>query len=157
LKTLEISGQYSRAAAIAVFCLEIKYVFRLLTATLLNVLLFYNFRLALKILQNAGKDNEVSPSLRIVAVALSGFNLDNQSMWRESVTAATDHLVRTQLKDFHFCIIIRFLFIFQTDPYIRAMFAFLLTASSHNQDNEESYYSVLNVNSFFNLFSLFKR
>ena len=69
-----------------------------------------------------GSNSDASPSLRIVAVALSGFSLENSSLWRESVSAATVHL---------------------TDPYIRAMFAFLLAATSSAPESEESYSVVL--------------
>ena len=79
-------------------------------------------KLALKILQQVGSNSDASPSLRIVAVALSGFSLENSSLWRESVSAATVHL---------------------TDPYIRAMFAFLLAATSSAPESEESYSVVL--------------
>ena len=43
-------------------------------------------------------------------------------MWRDSVSAATEHL---------------------TDPYIRAMFAFLLAATSSSPESDESYSVVL--------------
>ena len=43
-------------------------------------------------------------------------------MWRDSVSVATEHL---------------------TDPYIRAMFAFLLAATSTSPESDESYSVVL--------------
>jgi hypothetical protein len=86
------------------------------------IIFIQEIKLALTILQQAGSNGDSSPSLRIVAVALSGFSLDNSSMWRDSVTAATEHL---------------------TDPYIRAMFAFLLAATSSSPESEESYSVVL--------------
>ncbi|XP_058794718.1 GATOR complex protein MIOS-B [Phymastichus coffea] len=98
LEKLEREGAYARATAISVFNL--------------------NLRQAIEIL-NRGASKIFSPTnLNIVAMALSGFTEDKNSMWRELCLKS-----RSQL----------------TDPYLRATFAFLTA------DND-SYENVLNEN-----------
>ncbi|CAG2068527.1 unnamed protein product, partial [Timema podura] len=95
LDRLESDGAYSRAAAIAVFSLKL--------------------RLSIEIL-NRGSEAQLKmghvSSLNIVAMALSGFSDDRNSMWRELCLKSLSQL---------------------TDPYLRAMFAFL-TAENGNYD-----------------------
>ncbi len=89
---LEQQNEHARAAAVAVFCLEI--------------------RLALQILDKAPKDD----SLHIVAMALSGFSEERSgALWREMVSNIVDKLA---------------------DPYLRAMFNFLLLSSLPPNDQE---------------------
>nr|CAD7396882.1 unnamed protein product [Timema cristinae] len=95
LDRLESDEAYSRAAAIAVFSLKL--------------------RLSIEIL-NRGFEAQIKmghvSSLNIVAMALSGFSDDRNSMWRELCLKSLSQL---------------------TDPYLRAMFAFL-TAENGNYD-----------------------
>ncbi|XP_063591435.1 GATOR2 complex protein MIOS-A-like [Penaeus indicus] len=82
LAQLENAGNYTRAAAVAVFNQRIKQ--------------------AIQILQKGAAVKE--PTLNSTAMALSGFTEDRKALWRE-----TCMMLRSQL----------------TDPYLRAMFAFL--------------------------------
>ncbi|XP_049939369.1 GATOR complex protein MIOS isoform X2 [Schistocerca serialis cubense] len=91
LDGLEVEGSYSRAAAIAVFNLRL--------------------RLAVEML-NRGASRNNDSKYTIVAMALSGFSDDKNSMWRELCITSRTHL---------------------SDPYLRALFAFL-TADSENYD-----------------------
>nr|CAD7262749.1 unnamed protein product [Timema shepardi] len=95
LDRLESDEAYSRAAAIAVFSLKLR-----LSIEILN----RGFEAQIKM-------GQVS-SLNIVAMALSGFSDDRNSMWRELCLKSLLQL---------------------TDPYLRAMFAFL-TAENGNYD-----------------------
>ncbi|XP_031849285.1 GATOR complex protein mio isoform X3 [Nomia melanderi] len=97
LERLERDGEYPRAAAIAVF----------------NLCL----RQAIEILNRGASKMSMSANLNIVAMALSGFSEDRNSMWRESCLKC-----RSQL----------------SDPYLRATFAFLTA--------DDSYENVLNEN-----------
>nr|XP_012151278.1 PREDICTED: WD repeat-containing protein mio-B isoform X3 [Megachile rotundata] len=97
LDRLEREGAYPRAAAIAVF----------------NLCL----RQAIEILNRGASKMSMSANLNIVAMALSGFSEDRNSMWRESCLKC-----RSQL----------------SDPYLRATFAFLTA--------DDSYENVLNEN-----------
>ncbi|XP_076291746.1 GATOR complex protein mio isoform X1 [Lasioglossum baleicum] len=97
LERLEREGEYPRAAAIAVF----------------NLCL----RQAIEILNRGASKMSMSTNLNIVAMALSGFSEDRNSMWRESCLKC-----RSQL----------------SDPYLRATFAFLTA--------DDSYENVLNEN-----------
>ncbi|XP_053983472.1 GATOR complex protein MIOS [Hylaeus volcanicus] len=97
LERLEREGAYPRAAAIAVF----------------NLCL----RQAIEILNRGASKMSMSANLNIVAMALSGFSEDRNSMWRESCLKC-----RAQL----------------SDPYLRATFAFLTA--------DDSYENVLNEN-----------
>ncbi|OXU30787.1 hypothetical protein TSAR_008781 [Trichomalopsis sarcophagae] len=98
LERLEREGAYPRATAIAVF----------------NLCL----RQAIEILNRGANKMSLATNLNIVAMALSGFSEDKNSMWRELCLKS-----RSQL----------------SDPYLRATFAFLTA------DND-SYESVLNEN-----------
>ncbi|KAK9501891.1 hypothetical protein O3M35_012529 [Rhynocoris fuscipes] len=84
VEQLESQGQVTKAAAIAVFSLQLKMAIKLLS-----------------------KSEHTT-----VAMALSGFNDDKNSIWRES------------------CLVSRLKL---TDPYLRAVFAFL-TSDSENYD-----------------------
>ena len=87
LNELEQRGEYSRAAAIAIFCLQI--------------------RLASQILQRGGEKH--SQDLSVFAIALSGFSEERSgALWREMVTSSCKNM---------------------SDPYLKAMFAFLLAVS----------------------------
>lgn len=90
LERLEREGAYPRAAAIAVF----------------NLCL----RQAIEILNRGATKMSMSTNLNIVAMALSGFSEDINSMWRESCLKC-----RSQL----------------SDPYLRATFAFLTADDSY--------------------------
>ncbi|CAL4060750.1 unnamed protein product, partial [Meganyctiphanes norvegica] len=83
LAQLENSGNYTRAAAVAVFNQRIKQ--------------------AIQILQR-GASIKKDHALNSTAMALSGFTEERKALWRETCTN-----LRSQL----------------TDPYLRAMFAFL--------------------------------
>ncbi|XP_043268495.1 GATOR complex protein MIOS-B [Venturia canescens] len=98
LERLEREGAYARATAISVF----------------NLCL----RQAIEILNRGASKMSMSTNLNIVAMALSGFSEDRNSMWRELCLKS-----RSQL----------------SDPYLRSTFAFLTA------DND-SYESVLNEN-----------
>ncbi|XP_015172042.1 PREDICTED: WD repeat-containing protein mio [Polistes dominula] len=98
LDRLVREGAYPRAAAIAVF----------------NLCL----RQAIEILNRGARKMLIATNLNIVAMAISGFSEDRNSMWRESCLKS-----RCQL----------------SDPYLRATFAFLTA------DND-SYENVLNEN-----------
>ncbi|XP_046467941.1 GATOR2 complex protein MIOS [Neodiprion pinetum] len=98
LERLEREGAYPRAAAISVFNLGL--------------------RQAIEILNRGADKMSLATNLNIVAMALSGFSEDRNSMWRELCLKS-----RSQL----------------TDPYLRATFAFLTA------DND-SYENVLNEN-----------
>lgn len=84
LERLEREGAYPRAAAIAVF----------------NLCL----RNAIEILNRGSNEMPMATNLNVVAMALSGFTEDRNSMWREMCLKS-----RSQL----------------SDPYLRATFAFL--------------------------------
>ncbi|XP_012282534.1 GATOR complex protein MIOS-B [Orussus abietinus] len=98
IERLEREGAYPRATAISVF----------------NLCL----RQAIEILNRGANKMALSTNLNIVAMALSGFSEDRNSMWRELCLKS-----RSQL----------------SDPYLRATFAFLTA------DND-SYDGVLNEN-----------
>ncbi|XP_015608765.1 GATOR complex protein MIOS-B [Cephus cinctus] len=98
LERLEREGAYPRAAAISVFNLGL--------------------RQAIEILNRGASKMSLATNLNIVAMALSGFSEDRNSMWRELCLKS-----RSQL----------------SDPYLRATFAFLTA------DND-SYENVLNEN-----------
>lgn len=108
LDRLVREGAYPRAAAIAVF----------------NLCL----RQAIEILNRGARKMSIATNLNIVAMAISGFSEDRNSMWRESCLKS-----RCQL----------------SDPYLRATFAFLTA------DND-SYENVL-VSKFFFSFKFFIR
>ncbi|XP_013772701.1 GATOR complex protein MIOS-like [Limulus polyphemus] len=95
LEKLEIDRQYSRAAAIAIFTLKMKRAIQILkkgaTAN-----------------PPVGKD----VNLNVVAMALSGFTQEKNTLWREMCD-----VLRPQLND----------------PYLRSMFAFL-TSDVDNYD-----------------------
>ncbi|KAH0544233.1 GATOR complex protein MIOS-B [Cotesia glomerata] len=93
LERLEREGQYARATAISVF----------------NLCL----RQAIDILNRGASKVSMASNLHIVAMALSGFSEDRNSMWRELCLKS-----RSQL----------------SDPYLRATFAFL-TADNDSYDN----------------------
>ncbi|KAJ8676074.1 hypothetical protein QAD02_011860 [Eretmocerus hayati] len=93
LERLEREGAYSRATAISVF----------------NLCL----RQAIEILNRGASKMISSTNLNIVAMALSGFSEDKNSMWRELCLKS-----RSQL----------------SDPYLRATFAFL-TADNDSYEN----------------------
>lgn len=95
VEKLMVAGQYSRAAAIAVFNLKL--------------------RLAIGVLNRGAEaqNKNDNSNLSIVAMALSGFSDDKSSMWREHCIQSRSRL---------------------TDPYLRAMFAFL-TSENENYDN----------------------
>ncbi|EFN84236.1 GATOR complex protein MIOS [Harpegnathos saltator] len=93
LEGLEREGAYARAAALAVF----------------NLCL----RQAIEILNRGATKMSMTANLDIVAMALSGFSEDRNSMWRESCLKS-----RSQLPD----------------PYLRATFAFL-TADNDSYEN----------------------
>lgn len=93
LEGLEREGAYARAAALAVF----------------NLCL----RQAIDILNRGASKMSMTSNLDIVAMALSGFSEDRNSMWRESCLKS-----RSQLPD----------------PYLRATFAFL-TADNDSYEN----------------------
>jgi len=96
LKLLEDKGGYSRAATIAIFCLQI--------------------RLATQILQRGGEKHD--RELSVVAMALSGFNEERSgALWREMVAATAKNM---------------------TDPYLRAMFTFLLAISNPGPSQNHS-------------------
>lgn len=94
--------EYTRAAMLAAFHLKIRYAIEILG-------------------RGAEKVNDPS-SLRIAAIALSGFNQDKNGIWRSQCTIAHDQI---------------------QDPYLRAMFAFL------TPDND-SYETVLVILYFLN-------
>lgn len=96
VEALHSRGLYSRAAAIAVFNLKLRLAINVLTVEE----------------ENQNKRNNTS-NLSVVAMALSGFSDDRNSMWREHCM-----LSRARL----------------TDPYMRATFAFL-TAENENYEN----------------------
>lgn len=93
LERLEREGAYPRAAAISVFNLGL--------------------RQAIEILNRGADKMSLATNLNIVAMALSGFSEDRNSMWRELCLKS-----RSQL----------------TDPYLRATFAFL-TADNDSYEN----------------------
>ncbi|XP_034949422.1 GATOR complex protein MIOS [Chelonus insularis] len=93
LERLEREGQYARATAISVF----------------NLCL----RQAIEILNRGASRMAMATNLNIVAMALSGFSEDRNSMWRELCLKS-----RSQL----------------SDPYLRATFAFL-TADNDSYEN----------------------
>lgn len=103
LERLEREGAYPRATAISVF----------------NLCL----RQAIEILNRGASKMTLATNLNIVAMALSGFSEDKNSMWRELCLKS-----RSQL----------------SDPYLRATFAFLTA------DND-SYESVL-VSGIFSMY-----
>ncbi|XP_063974813.1 GATOR2 complex protein MIOS [Diachasmimorpha longicaudata] len=96
IERLEREGNYARATAISVF----------------NLCL----RQAIEILNRGANKMPASTNLNIVAMALSGFSEDRNSMWRELCLKS-----RAQL----------------SDPYLRATFAFLTA-------DDDSYEAVLN-------------
>lgn len=93
LNGLEKEGSYARATAISVF----------------NLCL----RQAIEILNRGASKALYSTNLNIVAMALSGFSEDKNSMWRELCIKS-----RSQI----------------SDPYLRATFAFL-TADNGSYEN----------------------
>ena len=93
LERLEREGSYARASAISVF----------------NLCL----RQAIEILNRGANKMPTSTHLSIVAMALSGFSEDRNSMWRELCLKS-----RSQL----------------ADPYLRSTFAFL-TADNDSYEN----------------------
>ena len=124
LNELEKVGDYERAAAIATFCLQI--------------------RKATEILQRGGSksntNKNVSPSkssqnngsshdLGVVAMALSGFSEERSgSLWREMVLSSHKDM---------------------SNPYLRAMFTFLLAVSTtggNSNPNESLFTAVLDEN-----------
>ena len=91
LQELEDRGEYSRAATVAIFCLQI--------------------RLATQILQRGGERHD--RELSVVAMALSGFSEERSgALWREMVGATAKNMA---------------------DPYLRAMFTFLLAISGNTR------------------------
>ncbi|VEN38722.1 unnamed protein product [Callosobruchus maculatus] len=86
LNLLERSGAYTRAAAVAIFNLKLP--------------------LAIDILTRSPDNSEYGSSLNVVAMALSGFSDDPNSVWRQNSVACI-----TRMKD----------------PYLKAMFCFLTT------------------------------
>ncbi|XP_074036422.1 GATOR complex protein mio [Leptinotarsa decemlineata] len=92
VEKLEKAKAYTRAAAIAVFNLKIQ--------------------LAIEILGRAPSDTDYGSSLNVVAMALSGFSDDPNSLWRQNCLASLGKLM---------------------DPYLKVMFSFL-TANDYNYD-----------------------
>lgn len=68
---------------------------------------------AIELLTRVPDTSDYSSSLNIVAVALAGFSDDRNSVWKQFCTSSRSKI---------------------TDPYLKAMFAFL-TAENHNYDN----------------------
>ncbi|XP_075236939.1 GATOR complex protein mio isoform X2 [Lycorma delicatula] len=108
LDRLQVEGEYSRAAAISVFNLRLRFAIDILNN-------------GAKAQNASNKAHSVDPAntnlshLNIVAMALSGYSEDKNSMWRELCVSSRSLL---------------------TDPYLRATFAFLTSDS-------ESYEAVL--------------
>jgi hypothetical protein len=103
LERLEREGAYPRATAISVF----------------NLCL----RQAIEILNRGASKMSLLTNLNIVAMALSGFSEDKNSMWRELCLKS-----RSQL----------------SDPYLRATFAFL-TADNDTYESVLVSCHVLNI------------
>ncbi|CAH1154363.1 unnamed protein product [Phaedon cochleariae] len=93
IEHLEKAGAYTRAAAIAVFNLKVQ--------------------LAIEILGRAPTDTEYGSNLNVVAMALSGFSDEPNSMWRQNCLACINKL---------------------SDPYLKAMFSFLTATDSNYHD-----------------------
>lgn len=90
---LETAKAYTRAATIAVFNLKLQ--------------------LAIEILNRAPNDTDYGSTLNVVAMALSGFSDEPNSMWRQNCSICINKL---------------------SDPYLKAMFSFL-TALDYNYDD----------------------
>lgn len=93
LESLERDNEYARATAIAVFNLGLQK--------------------AVEILERGASRSTRTANLSIVAMALSGFSPEKNSMWRENCLKSSSQLF---------------------DPYLRAIFAFL-TADNESYDN----------------------
>lgn len=92
----------------------------------------FNLKLsiAIDVLSRAPSNSEYALNLNVVAMALSGFSDDKTSVWRQFCASN-----KTKL----------------TDPYLKAIFAFL-TTENHNYDNIlVGFYSKFNC-SFFKLY-----
>lgn len=106
LERLQVEGEYSRAAAISVFNLQLRNAINILNNGA-------KAQMALNKSNNTDAFASVNYShLNIVAMALSGYSEDKNSMWRELCVSSRSLL---------------------TDPYLRATFAFL-TADSENYE-----------------------
>ena len=99
VKQLETNGQFTRAAAVLIFGGgKIKKAIN-----------------TLKMAAQVGKDNTINVNLSAIALALSGYTKETNSLWREMCQSILSQL---------------------SDPYLRAIFTFLTTDS-------ESYAEIL--------------
>lgn len=78
VNTLEKKGAYSRAAAIAVFNL--------------------NVQLAIEVLGRAPDEGQFGPSLNVAALALTGFSDDRSNMWKQNCMSCIEKLSNPYFK-----------------------------------------------------------
>ncbi|KAG8195761.1 hypothetical protein JTE90_010637 [Oedothorax gibbosus] len=95
LDRLELDGQYTRAATIAVFHLEIRNAIKILTKGALS------------------KNYKGTLDLHTVAMGLAGYTTERTALWREVSNSLKATL---------------------TDPYLRAMFAFLTVEDANYEE-----------------------
>lgn len=113
-KALHLCGwHFERDSAMLTKCLERLQKEHMYSRAAAIAVFNLKIKVALDILNQAAERNVDSVHLSIVAMALAGFSDDKSSMWRQLCSNT-----RSQL----------------TDPYLRAMFAFL-TAESYNYEN----------------------